>query len=273
MNKYVVFDLDETLGYFTQLGIFWDCLSKLFKLNQTHFNELCNMFPKVFRSGIFPILSYLIRKKKKDPNIKILIYTNNQGPKSWTYMIKNYIDYKLKNSNIFDQVICAFKVNNIRVEMCRTTYNKTISDLLRCTNAPDNSKFIFFDDQYHKDMINDKVNYINMKPYNYQIAFTKMISVFMNSKLSKTLQKQINLKKKELKDILIEEIDKYDFNVIEISKKEYKLDKNISKKMMMYLKDFFNDKSNKRKSKLNNTQKNKLNNTQKNKLNNTQKNK
>jgi phosphoserine phosphatase len=26
--KIVVFDLDETLGYFTELGIFWDCLKK-----------------------------------------------------------------------------------------------------------------------------------------------------------------------------------------------------------------------------------------------------
>jgi hypothetical protein len=26
--KIVVFDLDETLGYFTELGIFYDCLKK-----------------------------------------------------------------------------------------------------------------------------------------------------------------------------------------------------------------------------------------------------
>ena len=29
--KIVVFDLDETLGYFTELGIFWDCLKKYLK--------------------------------------------------------------------------------------------------------------------------------------------------------------------------------------------------------------------------------------------------
>ncbi len=26
--KIVVFDLDETLGYFVECGIFWDCLNK-----------------------------------------------------------------------------------------------------------------------------------------------------------------------------------------------------------------------------------------------------
>ena len=31
--KYVVFDLDETLGYFTELGIFWDSLKSVLKKN------------------------------------------------------------------------------------------------------------------------------------------------------------------------------------------------------------------------------------------------
>ena len=33
--KYVVFDLDETLGYFTELGIFWDSLKSVLKKNLT----------------------------------------------------------------------------------------------------------------------------------------------------------------------------------------------------------------------------------------------
>ena len=30
----VVFDLDETLGYFTQFGIFWDCLKQFLSANK-----------------------------------------------------------------------------------------------------------------------------------------------------------------------------------------------------------------------------------------------
>jgi hypothetical protein len=43
--KFVVFDLDETLGYFTQYGIFWDCLTHYLKnrnntyLTQNDFND------------------------------------------------------------------------------------------------------------------------------------------------------------------------------------------------------------------------------------------
>ena len=37
--KIVVFDLDETLGYFTELGIFWDSLDYYMKIKkfETHF--------------------------------------------------------------------------------------------------------------------------------------------------------------------------------------------------------------------------------------------
>ncbi len=46
--KIVVFDLDETLGYFTEFGIFCDCLNYYFKNNEyseKNFNELLNLFP------------------------------------------------------------------------------------------------------------------------------------------------------------------------------------------------------------------------------------
>ena len=48
--KIVVFDLDETLGYFTEFGIFWDSLSNYLKikekpkLNQDDFNETLDLY-------------------------------------------------------------------------------------------------------------------------------------------------------------------------------------------------------------------------------------
>ena len=38
--KIVVFDLDETLGYFTEFGIFCDCLNKYFKTNLVETDHL-----------------------------------------------------------------------------------------------------------------------------------------------------------------------------------------------------------------------------------------
>ena len=36
--KIVVFDLDETLGYFTQYGIFWDSLANYLKIKNNRDN-------------------------------------------------------------------------------------------------------------------------------------------------------------------------------------------------------------------------------------------
>jgi phosphoserine phosphatase len=70
--KVVVFDLDETLGYFFQLGQLWDLMhfyieknkkSMYVKLTQTEFTELLNLFPEYLRPNIFSILKYLKHKK------------------------------------------------------------------------------------------------------------------------------------------------------------------------------------------------------------------
>ncbi len=110
--KIVVFDLDETLGYFTEFGIFCDCLNYYFKNNEyseKNFNELLNLFPEFLRPKILSILQYLKIKKKENKCYKVMIYTNNQGDKSWAINIKNYFDKEL-NYKLFDQIIAAFKV-------------------------------------------------------------------------------------------------------------------------------------------------------------------
>ena len=48
--KIVVFDLDETLGYFVEFGIFWDCLNRYLSkfnsvLTQEDFNEILDLYP------------------------------------------------------------------------------------------------------------------------------------------------------------------------------------------------------------------------------------
>ena len=64
--KYVVFDLDETLGYFTELGIFWDSLKSVLKKNltQNEFNKICDLYKEFFRPGIFSIITFLLKKKR-----------------------------------------------------------------------------------------------------------------------------------------------------------------------------------------------------------------
>ena len=52
----------------------------------------------------------------------MIIYTNNQGPKSWAVKIKDYFHYKL-SYNLFDRVIGAYKVNGKINEKSRNTKN------------------------------------------------------------------------------------------------------------------------------------------------------
>ncbi|MEI8059128.1 MAG: hypothetical protein WCG67_03130, partial [Ferruginibacter sp.] len=68
--KIVVFDLDETLGYFTEYGIFWDCLKSYIEsknkgiiLNQDDFNNILDLYTEFLRPNIINILTYLKTKK------------------------------------------------------------------------------------------------------------------------------------------------------------------------------------------------------------------
>jgi len=241
MFKWVIFDLDETLGHFTQLGIFWDALQKTLnkKLNQSYFFKLCDLYPNFFRPGIFSIFKYLIHCKKKNKNVKIVIYTNNQADKSWTLLIKNYISNKLNYPKLFDKIICAFKVDGQQVELCRTTHDKTIQDFMRCTKAPKNSRFIFLDDQYHEKMRSSLVDYINVKPYSYNIPYLTMINNFIYSDLGKSLieTRYIDFKKK-----LMREVNQYKFNIYQKSIQEINVDKVVSKQMMIYIQKFIKKK-------------------------------
>ena len=172
-NKTVVFDLDETIGCFTQLGYVWDCLQIYYnnKLTQHDFNKLCGLFPAYFRKNIISIFKYLSTKK-----VNIIIYTNNNGPKTWTHLIKNYIEYKV-GKNIFDKVIGAYKANGVQIEKLRTTYEKTYDDLLRCTHLSKKHKFLFFDDVEHPKMHHHNIVYTKLKPYIYIYSKSDIINI------------------------------------------------------------------------------------------------
>ena len=61
IQKVVVFDLDETLGYFTQVGVLFDTI-ELFTSKEIEFSLFCKLFDlyiEVFRVNIFSILNYL----------------------------------------------------------------------------------------------------------------------------------------------------------------------------------------------------------------------
>jgi hypothetical protein len=219
--KIVVFDLDETLGYFSELGMFIDCLHNNHQISQKEFNEILDLYPEFIRPNIINILNYLKKKKISNACSKIMIYTNNQGPKSWAEQIIAYFETKI-HYKLFDQIVCAFKINGKQIELNRTSHDKTHSDFIRCTQIPENTQICFLDDVYHPDMANDNIYYINIKPYVHDLPIDEMISRFSNT---------------EMKDKL-----KHDFSDYKYTPKEPEdldIDVILGKSIMSHLKLFF----------------------------------
>ena len=191
--KIIVFDLDETLGSFFLLNILWRGLNQV-RNNTTfdeqgEFNKILDLYPEFLRYGILHIIEFLYSKKKQGLIHKIYIYTNNNCTPPWVTLISNYFNYKLgincnKNSNsepIFDKTICAFKINNKVLEISRTTHEKTYSDFITCTMLPKCTEICFIDNTYHKNMVTEKVYYIQPRAYCHHLHPNTVLDRFYAS--------------------------------------------------------------------------------------------
>tara|TARA_B100000902_G_scaffold399237_2_gene469195 strand:+ start:7693 stop:8481 length:789 start_codon:yes stop_codon:yes gene_type:complete len=179
-NYAIVFDMDETLGSFSQLYKFWN-LTKLFLKNDDlpnkYFFNIIDLFPDFLRPQLLRLLKNI--KNKKNLNIcnYAMIYTNNNGPNEWANIIKEYLHYKL-NFKLFDKIIRAFKIDGKQIEIGRTSHNKSYRDFINCTKLPTNTKVCFLDDVYHEEMVNDNVLYINIEPYHHNENYSYMCERF-----------------------------------------------------------------------------------------------
>jgi len=256
--KIVVFDLDETLGYFTQYGIFWDSLVNYLKmknkteLSQSDFDNTLDLFPEFLRPNIINILTYLKNKKKTNCCHKMMIYTNNTGPRQWAKHIISYFERKL-NYKLVDQIITAFIINGKRVEICRSSHNKTHKDLIKCTKIPIDAEICFIDDYFYPEMTHDNIYYINIKPYYYDLKFDYMIKKFMDSEIGKKIIGNDD----NFENLMIQNINLYKYLVVEKDDKEYEVDKVLGKHIITHLQAFFNRSSKNRTIKNRGNKKNK----------------
>jgi hypothetical protein len=244
--KIVVFDLDETLGYFVEFGIFWDCIENFLRenkfsvtLTQEDFNQILDLFPEFIRPNILSILFYLKNKKKQKICHKLMIYTNNQGPREWAHFIKKYFEKNIQY-NLFNQIIAAFKVNGKHVEICRTKHDKTHNDLVKCTQISHNTQICFLDDNYFPEMTHENVYYIHVKPYVHDLPFEEMISRFENSQIGERI---IGESKSSFRSIMMTHFKRYAYDYIEKKNEDYDVDKIITKKIMLHLQAFFRHNS------------------------------
>lgn len=231
-HRVVVFDLDETLGSFSELGMFWDALEKILGTqNEDHFFEVVDLYPEFLRPKILRILKYLKDMKKEGLCHKVMIYTNNQGPRTWANMITHYFNEKT-GAKIFDHIIAAFKVRGEIVEVSRTSHGKSVSDLIKCTKLPSETQICFLDDQFHPDMRADNVYYINVKPYTYSIRFDTMAYRYYN-RFVPAMNKADFIRK------ILSHMGTYRYTHFDKQLDEKAVDEVISKQIIIHLNNFF----------------------------------
>ena len=230
--KIVVFDLDETLGSFKELGVFSEALRSLNLLStENEFVAMLNLFPEFFRPNIFDILLYIHSQKVKGNCYQVMIYTNNQGRPEWVSRLSDYFNATLGH-RVFDRIISAFKVKGVPVELARTTHKKTFDDLIRCTQLPEHTEICFVDDIMYPLMQHENVFYIRIKPYHCHLDFDDMVTRF-----------QVGLPHlpPDFKETIVAYMNQHQPIVSKRTLDDMKMDIIISKKIMAYLHQFFKD--------------------------------
>ena len=164
--RVVVFDMDETLGHFVQLGAFWDALERAhgYSLGTNHFIDTMTLYPEYVRPGMEDMLTQLTSARDKGVIAAIVLYTNNQGPTEWARSVAAYFDRRA-GTQVFDMIIPAYTARGRRVSTCRTSHTKSPADLLRCTGLPPDTRICFIDDQLHPPMSNGGSYYIRAPEY------------------------------------------------------------------------------------------------------------
>ena len=254
-KKYIVFDLDETIGHFYLIRLIWESLNEFisynkisYSLSQKDFNGLMMAFPEVLRPDILNILGFLKRKKNQGICKGLMVYTNNKYDSKWVNMIIRYIEDSL-GGGIFDRTILAFKLNGQVQEPCRTTSDKKLSDFIACCKLPQNIQLCYFDDTEFPEMYEDNVYYWTVKPYYYYYSINNIHHRVFNCKTLTDIILHNGKMPKNIVDknkvLFIKYMTKFlDIRKMIYKEKEpldYELDKIVSKRMMTHLNIFFNE--------------------------------
>lgn len=180
--KYIIFDLDETLGYFKQIYYLFTIIKKVdssIQITQNMFNNILELFPEILRPNILHVLLYL-KNKKKELTTYIIIYTNNKN-KEWTSFIINYITAKISCPSFFDKTI-----GNPTQELCRTSKDKNLSDLFRCIDFTEGSRICYIDNEYFKGMKSKYTTYLKLDNYVNDIPNDNLLQRFTESDIYNT---------------------------------------------------------------------------------------
>jgi len=164
MKKCIIFDLDETLGYFTQIYVLCCKFTEITSnsLSSTDLFYMFSEFPNIFRPGIFTLLAYInLLKIKYD--VKVVLYTNSLMSITWIQTIIDYINKKINpQTKFFDHYIT--------LDMkCRKNVKKSIDEVYNCCSnlSRDYKYFIVDNKKFHSITDNVEFKLINTYIYTY----------------------------------------------------------------------------------------------------------
>lgn len=246
-KKYFVFDLDETIGSFQDLYALCKmlniiqnkCNNSVFEESTAILDDFLELYPEFFRPGIFHILHYIFVKKQENICNGLFIYTNNQCiPETWTQKIVHYIEKKLQITNLVNNIVLSFKINNQIVEPKRTTQNKIYNEFIKCVMIPRNSDICFIDNAFFPKMKKNSVYYIQPCPYYHFLSFSQISTRFVNSSLGENFLHKTGLLGKELTKKLEElrPISLFTYYPPIMIHANHYID--ISKKMMYFIREY-----------------------------------
>ena len=160
MSKTILFDLDQTLGYFEQMvHIMNHC--------DLTCHEILTLFPEFFRPLLMDFIKGLVPYKQSGKIKSILIYSNNNN----TPFVQSVIDsiHRSIGAKVFDEVIA---LDHPR----RKNRHKDYRDLLWIQEGKlDHSVLCFIDDRKHPMMNHSNVIYIQCEGYRHFIKHTCVV--------------------------------------------------------------------------------------------------
>tara|TARA_Y100000816_G_C26107466_1_gene589029 strand:- start:799 stop:1467 length:669 start_codon:yes stop_codon:yes gene_type:complete len=160
MKKCIIIDLDETIGYFSQI---YYLIKKFENMNNAKFskddyNKIFSTFECIFRPGIFVLLAYLKILKIKY-NLKVILYTNSKLSLKWINMLLSYINKRISCIQLFDHVIT---INNTLRKLLKKNFN----DIFHCCKEVSTGYiFMILDNEYHEGLDKYYSSYIKLSTY------------------------------------------------------------------------------------------------------------
>ena len=246
--KIIIFDLDETIGFFGEIYTFFCAIKYYFSVySNAEYKDadvigyLIDIFPELLRPGILNILHNLAQERiTNGSSFYIYMYTSNRLHNSWANNIKNYLNNKTRY-NIFHEVVF-----NGTPKKHKLVHNKSIEDFSKQSKIETNNDFCFIDNNFHPYMIKPNIHYIHLNHYICYISINELIH---RTLMSTTLGKCISYKTifiKEIKTYYKNVFSKRVFNYLNSDRKktneETSLEKQISVELYEHIISFLHSK-------------------------------